>query len=530
MPVAYAISWSDPNTRLYDVEIRFVAPADQPRLILPSWRPGRYLMQHFAVNVREWSANLRKIGLSEWEADARAGEAVTIRYRYWAGVLDAGSSFLDADEAYFNGSNLFMWIDGLRGQPATLTIAAPEHWMIETQLPRIGHGRFEARDYDHLIDSPVVAAAELHHHVFDDAFHVVSVGLDTERFLDSMRRIARVQTEVFGEFPSGEYRFLIHAGDRWHGVEHEDSCSMLVKRNAPDFDDHFLSLAAHELFHVWNVKRIMPAVFAPYDYTRETPTRLLWAMEGITSYYGELSLVRAGIWDVERYLEHLRTEIEALENNAARLQTSLSQASFDGWLHDPARPHERGNAWYSFYTKGEVVAALLDLTLRRRGHSLDTVMRALWERRILAEDAVAQAAGEPEFFARYVDGVEPLPYGELFALAGIAFTSRPRAISLGAKLRTSDGALIVDSLVHDGTAMAAGLLQGDELIAIDSMRVRTAAEAERAIGSSAVEIVYARAGILHRTEVVPRAAGVQIELAVVDEQNELRAEWLRRIE
>jgi predicted metalloprotease with PDZ domain len=274
----------------------------------------------------------------------------------------------------------------------------------------------------------------------------------------------------------------------------------------------------------------MPAVFAPYDYTRETPTRLLWAMEGITSYYGELSLVRAGIWDVGRYLEHLRTEIEALENNAARLHTSLSQASFDGWLHDPARPHERGNAWYSFYTKGEIVAALLDLTLRRRGHSLDAVMRALWERRILGEDAVTRAADEPEFFARYVDGVEPLPYQELFALAGIAFTSRPRAISLGAKLRTSDGALIIDSLIHDGTAMAAGLLQGDELIAIDSLRVRTAAEAERAIGSSVVEIVYARAGIMHRTEVVPRVAGVQIELAVVDEENELRAEWLRRIE
>jgi predicted metalloprotease with PDZ domain len=96
MPVDYAISWSDPVTRLYDIEIRFVAPRDRPRLILPSWRPGRYLMQHFAVNVREWSANLRKTGLSEWEADARAGEEVTVRYRYWAGVLDAGSSFLDS--------------------------------------------------------------------------------------------------------------------------------------------------------------------------------------------------------------------------------------------------------------------------------------------------------------------------------------------------------------------------------------------------------------------------------------------------
>jgi predicted metalloprotease with PDZ domain len=533
VPVAYRISWSDPNTRLYDIEIRFIAPTDSPRLILPSWRPGRYLMQHYAVNVRQWSANLRKSGISEWAADARAGEEVSIRYRYWAGVLDAGSSYLDADEAYFNGSNLFMWVDGLREQPATLTIGAPDDWMIETQLPRVDHHRYEGRDYDHLIDSPVVAGAHLIHHTFDD-FHLVSIGLDTERFIDPLRRIVRAQTEVFGEFPAREYRFLIHTGDRWHGVEHEDSCSMVVKRGAPDFDDHFLSLAAHELFHVWNVKRIMPRVFAPYDYTRETPTRLLWAMEGITSYYGDLSLVRAGVWSVERYLKHLRAEIESLENNAARLNTSLAQASFDGWLHDPARPHEKGNAWYSFYTKGELVAALLDLTLRRRGRTLDEVMRMLWQERVLNEDAVARAADEPEFFARYVDGIEPLPYEELFAAAGIAFVATPRGVSLGAKLKTSDGMLIVDSLIHDGTAMAAGLLQGDELIAIDSIRLRTAAEVERCFSggqaASPVHILYARGGAIRRSDVDPRAAGVQVELTVVDEEHALRAEWLRRIE
>jgi predicted metalloprotease with PDZ domain len=546
--VDYRISWSDPNTRLYDIEIRFIAPGDAPRLILPSWRPGRYLMQHYAVNVREWSANLRKSEISEWIAEARAGDEVSVRYRYWAGVLDAGSSYLDGDEAYFNGSNLFMWVDGLREQPATLTIDAPAHWMIETQLPRVDRHRYKARDYDHLIDSPVVAGAHLIHYTFNEeplalpsprpgeerVLHFVSVGLDTERFIEPLRKIARAQTEVFGEFPAREYRFLIHAGDRWHGVEHEESCSMIVKRGAPDFDDHFLSLAAHELFHVWNVKRIMPRVFAPYDYTRETPTRLLWAMEGITSYYGDLSLVRAGVWSIERYLKHLRAEIELLENNAARLNTSLTQTSFDGWLHDPARPHEKGNAWYSFYTKGELVAALLDLTLRRRGRSLDEVMRMLWQERILDEDAVARCSSEPEFFARYVDGIDPLPYDELFAAAGIAFAATPRGVSLGAKLKTSDGMLVIDSLIHDGTAMAAGLLQGDELIAIDSIRVRTAAEVDRCFSGrqapSLVQIVYARGGTIRRTEVVPCAAGVHVELTIADEENALRAEWLRRIE
>jgi predicted metalloprotease with PDZ domain len=528
--VAYAISWRDPNERLYDIEIAFTAPSDRPRLILPSWRPGRYLMQHFAVNVREWSSNLSKVATSVWEADARAGDNVVVRYRYWAGVLDAGSSFLDSTEAYFNGSNLFMWIDGLREQPATLTIAAPDDWLIETQLTRVGHHHFEARDYDHLIDSPVICAKELHHYTFDD-FHIVSIGLDCERFVEPLRKIAKAQIAVFGEFPTNEYRFLIHAGDRWHGVEHESSCSMIVKRNAHDFDDHFLSLAAHELFHVWNVKRIMPASFAPYDYTRETPTRLLWAMEGITSYYGDLSLVRSGVRDVAWYLEHLRTEIETLENNAASRHTSLSQTSFDGWLHDPTRPHEKGNAWYSFYTKGELVAALLDLRLRTRGRSLDEVMRTLWEIRILDEGAVARVADDPEFFARYVDGVDPLPYAEIFAAAGIAFESAPREINFGAKLRHADGGIVIDSLISGGTAMAAGLLQGDEVIAISTNRTKSIREVEALVKEArSIEITYARAGVVHRTQVVPRASGVDIRLAIADADNALRAEWLRRIE
>ena len=216
MPVAYAISWRNPFERLYDIEIRFTAPSDQPRLILPSWRPGRYLMQHYAVNVREWSGNLRKIAPSVWQADARNGEDVIVRYRYWAGVLDAGSSFLDRDEAYFNGSNLFMWIDGLREQPATLTIAALDHWKIETQLAHITDHNYEARDYDHLIDSPVIAAASMAHHTFEESgasFHLVGIGFDPARFIDSLRAIVRTQVVVFGELPLTDYKFLMHAGD-----------------------------------------------------------------------------------------------------------------------------------------------------------------------------------------------------------------------------------------------------------------------------------------------------------------------------
>jgi predicted metalloprotease with PDZ domain len=541
----YRVSWGDPRERLYDITVRFLAPRDNPRLVLPSWRPGRYLIQDFVANVREWSPSMTKDGLSSWVVRAKAGEQVSVGYRYYAGVLDAGSSFLDDEEAYFNGSNLFVCVEGLRSEPCALRVAAPEGWEIETQLPRAGDGAFAARDYDHLIDSPVIAAPHFERASFEAGeanFHLIALGLDPAPFAGPLARVAREQIAVFAELPLREYRFLIHAGDRWHGVEHEDSCSMIVRRGAKDFEEHFLSLAAHELFHLWNVKRIVPAVFAPYDYSRATPTRLLWAMEGLTSYYGDLSLARAGVWTPARYLEHLGSEIAAFESSPARAHLSLAQASLDGWLQDPSRPHDRGNAWFSFYQKGEIVGALLDLTMRMRsGRSLDEVMRRLWSDygragKALAEDSVERAVREVagdwggEFFARYVDAVDPLPYHEVFAAAGIAFATRPGGAALGARLRSADGALVVDAVLRGGTAMAAGLLPGDELLAVNGLRVRQPDEAARLLTEGhEAEFTLSRAGSVRSQRAsVRRDPTVEVSLEIIDPANAVLRGWLER--
>ena len=512
----YLLSWQRPSDRLYDITIRFTAPTDKPRLLLPAWRPGRYLIQNYAGNVREWGGSHRvwKDGKTSWRVDARRAEEVEVRYRYYAGVLDAGSSFLDEDEAYFNGSNLFMLVEGLRGEEHRLTIAAPAEWRIETQLPR-ENDAFVARDYDHLIDSPTIAAATLTRHTFSESgarFHLIfrgDEGIDTERFIEPARAIARTQAELFGGLPFDEYRFLYHIGEKWHGVEHENSCSILAKRSellSGDEQDRLISITSHELFHAWNIKRILPAKFHPYDYWAETPTRLLWAMEGLTSYYGDLALVRGGVWSVARYVEHLRKEIETLEALPARLHLPLSQASFDSWLSDPAQMHDHANAWYSFYTKGELVSVLLDLTIRRAtegAKSLDDVLLLLWEQRILEEDAleraVARVADVGDFFARYVDGVDPLPYAELLATAGIEFTSQTRdGASLGAKLKSTT----IESAIRGGAGMDAGLLPGDELLSLDGTRIADEASLATAlrglrIGESA-ELLIARAGVVKR--------------------------------
>ena len=235
------------------------------------------------------------------------------------------------------------FVEGLREEEHRLTIAAPAEWRIETQLAREDEQTFLARDYDHLIDSPTIAAAVMTRHSFIEEgarIHLIfrgDEGIDTEQFIEPVRAITRAQAKLFGGLPFREYRFLYHVREKWHGVEHEESCSIIVRRDAllgakegDEGYEHLLSITAHELFHVWNVKRIVPAKFHPYDYWRETPTRLLWAMEGITSYYGDLSLRRAGIWSVERYVDHLRKVIETLEGLPARFHLPLSQASAIG--------------------------------------------------------------------------------------------------------------------------------------------------------------------------------------------------------
>lgn len=564
----YLISWGDPNQRLYDIEIAFDAPADDPKLLLPVWRPGRYLVQNYAANVRGWAARsesgtplrMWKEGLSEWRVAAPAGSRVVVSYRYYAGRLDAGSSFLDPDEAYFNGSNLFMLVDGLRDTQCSLTIAAPAEWRVETQLRRTGEDETHshvARDYDHLIDSPVIAAAAMTRHTFTAAgatIHLVVVndrGVDTEQYIEPLQRIIEAQAAIFAGVPLREYRFLVHLGAVWHGVEHEDSCSIVAKRSemlgaTPGSDgyDHFLSIASHEFFHVWNIKRLLPARFAPYDYFSPSPTRLLWFFEGGTSYYGDLALVRSGVWTEERYLQHLEKEIETLENAPAREHLAAAQASFDSWLHDASSMHDRTNGWFSFYNKGELLCALLDLTIRERtggSRSLDDVLRLLWQRygadgRGVPESGVADVASEvadvADFFEQYVDGVDALPYGELLQTAGIdiAIASREDA-SLGCGTRVAGGTLLIDTVPQGSAGAAAGLLPGDEVIALDDLRIQNAGEVHRvlaAVGAESVEMLVSRAGQLKRLSLrIEPDPRVSVRLHA-ESANDRRAEWFWR--
>ncbi|HEY5610953.1 MAG TPA: hypothetical protein VIL97_07090 [Thermoanaerobaculia bacterium] len=566
--VHYTLRWDDPNQHLYDVSIRFRAPKRETVLRLPAWRPGRYLIQNYAANVRQWSAadsrrkplRIEKRDKTTWIVRASAGERVVVSYRFYAGVLDAGSSFLDESEAYFNGSNLLMMVEPLRGERTTLAFEHPEEWTVETQLPRKSDGLFHARDYDHLIDSPAIASPSLVRHSFRESGTEIILafqnaeGIDTKRFVKPVRKIVRAHARLFGGIPTPRYAFLYHLGSLWHGVEHEDSCSIILRRadllgarEGSEGFDHFLGITSHELFHLWNVKRIVPAAFAPYDYSRETYTRLLWVMEGVTSYYGGRMILRSGVWSTDRYLEHLAREITTLETSPGREFLSVAQASFDAWLQEPAQMHDKANAWISFYNKGEIVGALLDLAIRRatRGKkSLDDVMRLLWERygkrsKGLEEEAferaVERVASVGDFFGRYVSGTEPLPYEELFGSVGVRFV-RKRAsaerISFGWALKKSEGKLLVETVPAASPARLGGALPNDELIAIGGHRVTSPEEVDRVAASVAgrdgVPVILSRAGVVSTRMMKPIADATETIVLSLGERRDGTQERLLR--
>jgi predicted metalloprotease with PDZ domain len=371
--------------------------------------------------------------------------------------------------------------------------------------------------------------------------------------------IAMLETEarLFGELPYDRYLIQLHLSHRGRGgLEHMSSTTLLASPTAFHTRDAYLdllSLVAHEVFHAWSVKRIRPSGLWPYAYERENYTRLLWWFEGGTSYYDWRILRLSGRATLTEYLAHLADEIAYLDHTPGRLVHSLEEASFDAWIK-LYRPDENSpNSSVSYYRKGEVVCALLDIEIRHRSGgraSLDEVMRHLWTAygkpgrpvpeegmQALFEEVTGVSLGD--LFGGWIRGTEDLPYERVLALAGLRLDRTSRAdappVSLGARLRSEGGRIFVANVQRDAAAQRAGIDPGDELIAIDGRRVESTSLdglfAGRSPGDSA-DVVVARDGRLLTRSVAldpPRRDKVKIvPLAdATPEQRALCTHWLR---
>lgn len=529
-PTRYRITALDPHAHLFEVRVTVDLPdPDGQCFRLPAWIPGSYLIREFArnfVEVRAESASgavtIDKIAKDRWRAAPCAGP-LSVTATVHAFDLSVRTAYLDATRGYFNGTAVFLCPEGREDAPCVVDIAPPAdprfaHWRVATTLPRDGapahgFGRYRAADYDELVDHPVetgeFALTSFH---AGGVEHEVAISgrqhADLSRLERDLARICQWQIDLFGGAPFTRYLFGIAAvGDGYGGLEHRDSTSLLVSRDelpiagAEGIDDGYLSflgLASHEYFHAWNIKRIKPAAFSPYDLARENYTRLLWAFEGITSYYDDLALVRCGLIDAPRYLELLARTFTSVLRTRGRLVQSVAESSFDAWIKFYRPDGNSPNAVVSYYAKGALVACALDLMLREdRRSSLDHLMRALWARHGttatgVPEGGITQLASElagrdlSDFFARHVQGTEDLPLAALFAEFGVTLRLRPSTgvADRGGKTpsepppRSGLGArvgrdLTLAAVVPDGPAALAGLSAGDLLVAIDGIKAST---------------------------------------------------------
>jgi len=512
--IAYVVSMPRPHTHLFEVETslryRGAAPASLD-LVLPVWTPGSYLVREFARHVQGFAAQdgggrslaWTKVDKNTWRVETGGGREVRVRYAVYANELTVRTSELNDRHAFWNNANLLMYPDGHLAAPSTLRVEPFGDWKIATGLPSAAGARstFRAENFDVLYDSPFLAGnlKTLTFEVKGVPHRLVVEGeghYDAPRLRADVQRVVEATVALMGDVPYRDYTFLLMLGEKGGGgLEHANSTALTWRRfglsTAEDLRS-FYTLVAHEYFHLWNVKRIRPDALGPFDYTRENYTRLLWVAEGLTSYYENVLVRRAGLMTDRQYLETMAREIQTLQQTPGRLVQSAEEGSFDAWIKY-YRPDENTiNSAVSYYDKGAILGLLLDLEIRRRSggaRSLDDVMRSLYEeyakqgRNYTPEDfqrTAERAAGTSleEFFRRYVRGREELDYDTALAWAGLKLDTasnkagRPAAPEayLGATLEEKDGRLSVKNVPAGTPAYEQGLSAFDQIVAVDGFR------------------------------------------------------------
>lgn len=511
---AYTIRLSRPQTQTVEIQAIFEPLESGPvELVMPTWRPGRYVILNQAGGVRtlraeDGSGNLLPVTrprTSHWRIDRGDSDRVIVTYELYANELNLRTRHVDDTHAFLSGSGVFLFDPALRDTTHRVFIEAPDGWDVATSLP-LENGAYVAENFDVLVDSPFeIGVHEVYPFEVDGVPHEFVVWGDPdwqamwaqpERFTEDLATIVREEAAIFGGLPYERYLFITHiAPGIGGGTEHLNSTIMQTQPNRLTSErgyEGFLALASHELFHAWNVKRFRPAGIARYDYDEENYTDLLWVVEGTTSYYDDLILARAGLIDVDDYLGRIRGSINSVRRSPGSAVQSVAASSFDAWVKFSAPTADSGNTTVSFYTKGSVVSLLLDMELRRLTggeRSMDDVMCALHERYPLGSAGYTTAdlmtllggwtgTDWSDFFERYVSGTDTLPLETALATVGLKLTrdESDGEVTLGISARDGDGGAVVRSVREGEPAFDAGIAADDVIVAINGFRVGSAGE------------------------------------------------------
>ena len=497
------------NSQQHFIKIKVQFPVDENKTIihLPSWRPGRYELGNFAKNIKNFkvfndqnkAVNFQKINKDSWEISSNETKYIRIEYQYYANELNAGSSYYNENQLYVNPVNCFLYSEGKEQFPISLKLNIPENYTIASSL--VQENNFLLADnFDELADSPFICSKNLEkqtYSVADTNFHIWfnnQLNIPWERVIDDFRNFTKKQIEDFGEFPVSEYHFLIQSLPylAYHGVEHLKSTVITL---GPSYDlfenryDELLGVSSHELYHVWNVKSIRPKDLLPYDFKKENYSELGYIYEGITTYLGDLYLLKSGVFSLENYLRELSKQFQKHLDNPGRFAYSVSQSSFDTWLdgYVPGVPGRK----VSIYTEGCLLAFVMDAKIRKATNNkrgIEEVMKRLYynfaqnnkgytEKDFI--DLLENTSWESfqDFFNDYVHGTTPYEAILLEALEfiGLELIQTPSnsysEAKLGMKTVHQSNHLLISAIYPGSPTDMAGLSLGDELIALNTIKL-----------------------------------------------------------
>ena len=517
-PISYTLRFPAPQTHYVEVEAS--VPTDgrpEVELMMAVWTPGSYLVREYSRHIETVSAvseggetlPVEKTAKNRWRVRTQGASRIAVSYRVYSREMSVRTNFVDSGFAILNGAATFLTLDGAGDRPHDVRVVLPPEWKVAVSplppVPGGGGNAWRAEDFDTLVDSPLYAGnATIHRFEVAGRQHLlVNEGedgvWDGPRSAADAARIVAEQVELWGVAPYPRYVFFNLLTEGGGGLEHKDSTTLLTSRWKARTREGYLDwlgLVSHELFHAWNGKRLRPIELGPFEYEREVYTRGLWAVEGITSYYGDLLVHRAGFSTRKEYLKGLSRSIETLQTSPSRLVQPLDEASFDAWIKFYRRDENTVNTGVSYYTKGEVVAFLLDARIRRATsgrRSLDDALRLAYQRyagergfreeefhRVLEEVA---GIGLGDWLKVALESTRELDYTEALDWYGLRFAESQEkekkegeaeelpAAWLGAETENQGGRLVVTVVKRGTPAYEAGLNVGDEILAIGDHRV-----------------------------------------------------------
>jgi predicted metalloprotease with PDZ domain len=526
--VHFDVDLNNAHAHLFRVSLKMANASALQKFSLPAWSPGSYMLRDFAqhiVSIRAFSQGqeifINKINKNTFTVYNNTSD-IELVYDVYGFDSSIRAAFIDDEQAFFNGSALFLRPHGHDKNPFVLTLRPPlskPDWQLASAMPMLerstnGFGSFCAQSFDELIDYPfqIGAFKKLSFRALGILHELALVhapeNFDEATLLCDLEKLCTSQLNIFGgKAPFSSYLFIVRCEEgAFGGLEHRNSTMLLItpfglpKKGVKADANYlsFLSLCSHEYFHVWNVKRLKPKNFIEYDFDNENYTKLLWLSEGVTAYFDDYMVHKAGLMTAESYLDIMAKNYTKLLRNSGRFCQSLADASFDAWLKF-YRPNENSqNATVSYYLKGSFLALYLDLSIRLISKSQNSLASLMHDAYLKYPDGIE----EEDFlslvesyginsadFRSYLYGTADLPLADLLPCFGIEMALLPDEsfiddkaklpVFLGFKLRFDDnGRALVNFVEKDGPASQASLSPNDEIIAINNIRLDSSNYAE----------------------------------------------------